>query len=190
MSGFGMTRTEAVALLDQHVTSDQLKKHCLASEVVMRRIAERLGEDAETWGLVGLLHDIDFDQTKETPEKHTIVGAEILRGRGIPEEYVRAVISHNEATPGWTPRTERLHHALACSEAVTGLVVATALVMPDRKLASVKPKSVRKRMNQAAFARNVDRGAIMECERLGVSVEDFCILAVEAMQSISDELGL
>jgi predicted hydrolase (HD superfamily) len=103
---------------------------------------------------------------------------------------VKAVTSHNEAIPGWTPRNTPLEHGLACCEAITGLVVATALVMPDKKLASVKPKFVKKRMGQSAFARNVDRNAILECETIGVPIEDFCALAVEAMQSISDKLGL
>jgi putative nucleotidyltransferase with HDIG domain len=176
--------------MKKHVTSENLWKHSLATEAVMRKMAERIGEDPETWALVGLAHDIDFDETKDNPARHTVVGAEILRSNGVAEIYVKAVTSHNEAIPGWTPRNTPLEHGLACCEAITGLVVATALVMPDKKLASVKPKSVKKRMGQSAFARNVDRNAILECETIGVPIEDFCALAVEAMQSISDKLGL
>jgi len=190
MGDFGLNREEVMALLEEHVSSGNLKKHLLASEAVMRKLAERLGNDVELWGLVGLSHDIDFDETKEDPERHTVVGAEILRSKNVPEEYIQAIQSHNEEIPGWTPRTTPLQHALACGEAITGLVVATALVMPDKKLASVKSKSVRKRMRMTAFARNVDRDAIMECEKIGVPLEEFCTLAVEAMQGISDELGL
>lgn len=190
MGDFGISREQLMELMQKHVTSDHLWKHSLATEAVIRKMAERLGEDAETWGLVGLAHDIDFDETKDEPARHTIVGAEILLSNGVAEKYVKAVTSHNEAIPGWTPRSTALEHGLASSEAITGLVVATALVMPDKKLASVKPKSVKKRMGQTAFARNVDRNAIMECEQIGVPIEDFCALAVEAMQGISDKLGL
>ncbi|MBN1902278.1 HDIG domain-containing protein [Candidatus Sumerlaeota bacterium] len=190
MGDFGITRDQLVELMKRHITSDHLWKHSLASEAVMRKLAERLGEDAETWGLVGLAHDIDFDETKDEPAKHAVIGAEILRSGGVAEKYVNAIMSHNEAIPGWTPRSAALEHALASSETITGLVVATALVMPDKKLASVKSKSVKKRMGQTAFARNVDRNAILECEKISVPIEDFCALAVEAMQGISDQLGL
>ena len=190
MSDFGLNRDEVMELINENITSENLLKHSLATEAVIRKLAEELGEDSETWGLVGLAHDLDFDKTKDDPKKHTIVTADILREKGVPEEYVRVIISHNEEAEGWTPRQTKLEHALACSEAITGLVVATALVMPDKKLVSVKPKSVKKRMKMTAFARNVDRDAIMECEKLGVPIADFCALAVESMRNISDDLGL
>jgi len=190
MSGFGLNRAEVIILLEKHIITENLKKHTLATEAVMRKLAMRLGQDPDLWGLVGLAHDIDFDETKDTPERHTLVGAEILRSHGVPEEYVKAIVSHNEKTPGWTPRSSALEHGLAASEAITGLVVAVALVMPDKKLASVKPSSVKKRMGQTAFARNVDRTAILECEKIGAPIEEFCALAVEAMQGVSSELGL
>lgn len=190
MSDFGLTRDQALVLLNRHVTSENLLKHSLATEAVMQGLAERLNEDIETWGLVGLLHDLDFDETKDTPPKHTLVASEILLENNVPEKYVKAIMSHNEEIPGWQPRTTTLEHALACSEAITGLVVATALVMPDKKLASVKPKSVKKRMNMSAFARNVDRDAVRECEMIGVPLPEFCRLAVECMNKISDDLGL
>ena len=190
MGDFGLNREQVMALLKEHVKTGNLLKHMLASEAVMRKLAVHLAEDADLWGLIGLAHDLDFDETKDQPEKHTLVGAEILREKGVPEEYVRVIISHNEEVPGWEPRSKKVEHALAAAEAITGLVVATALVMPDKKLASVKPKSVKKRMRMTAFARNVDRNAIMECEKIGVPIADFCALAVEAMQGISDELGL
>ncbi|HOE64589.1 MAG TPA: HDIG domain-containing protein [Candidatus Sumerlaeota bacterium] len=190
MGIFGLSRDKVMQLLDEHVITDHLRKHSLATEAVMRGLAARLNEDAETWGLVGLVHDLDFDETKDDMSKHTIVAAEILRSHNVPEEYVSAIISHCEHTPGWQPRTKPLEHALAASEAITGLVVATSLVMPDKKVASVKPKSVRKRMGETAFARNVDRNAILECEKLGVPIEEFCEIAVRAMQGIAEQLGL
>lgn len=104
MGGFGISRDEVLSLLGKHVTSENLMKHMFATEAVMRKLAERLGEVPERWGLVGLSHDIDFDETKNEPTKHTLVGAEILRAQGVPEEYVKAIVSHNEKTAGWTPQ--------------------------------------------------------------------------------------
>jgi uncharacterized protein len=190
MENFGLSREEVLHILGKHVCSDNLMKHLLASEAVMKKLAERLEENATLWSLIGLSHDVDFDETKDDMPNHTVVGAAILREHNVPEEYIKVIMSHNETTPGWKPRSTRLEHGLACSESITGLVVATALVMPDKKLSSVKAKSVKKRMKMSAFARNVDRSAIMECEEIGIPIADFCALAVEAMQEISTELGL
>jgi putative nucleotidyltransferase with HDIG domain len=189
MPDFGMTRDEVLALMSEHVRSDVLFKHCLATEAIMRKLAERLGEDADTWGLIGLIHDLDFDETKDEPKRHTLVAAETLRARGVPEEYVQAIISHSDCEAR-KPRETKLEHALSAAETITGLIVAAALVRPDKKLASVEAKSVRKRMKEKAFARNVDRDAIMECELIGVPLDDFITLSLSAMQSVSNRLGL
>ena len=186
---FGLTRDEVWELIQQNISTEVLVKHSLATEAIMRALAERLGEDPEIWGLVGLAHDLDFDKTKDTPHQHTLVTAEILREKGVSEEIIAAIIGHNEAAEG-SVRQKPLDHALACAESVTGLIVATALIMPDKKLASVKPKSVRKRMKEKAFARNVNRSAIVECEKLGLELDEFLTLSVQAMQGVSDELGL
>lgn len=189
MGRFGLTRDEVISLLNEHITNENLRKHCLATEAIMRKLAERLGEDVDDWGLIGLAHDIDYEQTKDEPERHTLVTAEILRQKGVPEDYIRAIISHNEAVPG-SQRTTPLEHLLSAAENMTGLIVATALIMPDKKLASVKPKSVRKRMKEKAFARSVDRSAILECEQAGIPLDEFIQLSLQAMQEISDQLGL
>lgn len=188
MSGFGLNREEALSLLNQHIKNLNLKRHCLATEAIMRRCAEFLGEDPETWGLVGLLHDLDYEETKDSPERHTLVTAEILRQKGVPEEHIKTIISHNEAVPD-SERKQPVEYLLASADNITGLIVAAVLVLPDRKLASLKPKSVRKRMKEKAFARSVDRQAIQDCEKAGIPLDEFIQLSVSAMQSIAEELG-
>jgi len=184
-----MERERALALLREHLKDDRLVKHCLASEAIMKALAARLGEDPETWGLAGLLHDIDFEATRDTPERHTLVAAELLAHEGVPEEVITAIEEHNADAIG-IQRASKLGIALASAETLTGLVVAVALVMPDKKLASVKPKSVIKRMKEKDFARAVNRDIIRECERIGLGLEDFVTLSVAAMQAAAGELGL
>jgi len=184
-----MTRDEAYALLCEHVKAGNLRKHCLATEAILRALARRLGEDEELWGIVGLVHDLDFEQTADAPAEHTRITCEILGRKHFPPEALQAVKEHNAEALG-IARESRLGIALACGETITGLIVATALVYPDKKLASVKASSVRKRMKKKDFARAVSREIIGECERLGLPLDDFIALSLEAMQSISPALGL
>jgi len=183
------TREKALGLLRQHVTNEILIKHCLASEAIMRALAARLGENADHWAVAGLLHDLDFEQTKDTPSEHGARTAEILAREGVPADIIQAIREHNAEALG-IPCQSRMGIALSCGETVTGLIVATALVQPDKKLASVKPSSVRKRMKEKAFARNVSRERICECEKLGLLLDDFLTLSVEAMQGVATDLGL
>lgn len=186
---YGMTRAEAIQLVREHVKSPNMFNHCLAAEAVMRALAEKVGEDREKWGLAGLLHDLDAE-THTDLDVHTRETARILREHGVDEEIVEAIRLHNEqAHPGET-RSTQFHHLLAAGETITGLIVATALVYPDKKLASVKPKSVRKRIKEKAFAAGANREVIRECEEGGVPLEDFCDLSLAAMQGIAGELGL
>ena len=184
-----MTREEAVQLLEQHLGSDVLRKHCLATEAIMRRLAAELGEDADRWGLAGLLHDLDFESTKDTPERHGAVAEGHLRDAGVDDEIIDAIRHHNAEGLG-LERSTNFHHALAAAETITGLIVATALVYPDKKLASVKPKSVLKRMKKKDFARAVSREIIMECERFGMPLERFATVSLESMTDIAEALGL
>ena len=183
-------RTGALAKLRETVETDWLVKHCIAAGAVMRAAAERLGGDPDAWEVIGLLHDVDFDVTKDDPARHTVPAGEWLREWGFGETSVRAVLAHNEMAEHGVKRESTLDFALSACESITGLVVATALVMPDKKLASVKPKSVKKRMKEKAFARKVSREEILQCERIGIPIAEFCELAVAAMQGVSDELGL
>jgi putative nucleotidyltransferase with HDIG domain len=171
------------------VKNENMVKHCLAAEAVMRALAERLGEDKETWGLAGLLHDLDVEITNADLNVHGLETVKMLEQHGIDPEIVEAVKMHNEQAHG-EKRSALFHHALAAGETITGLIIATTLVYPDKKLASVKPKSIVKRMKEKAFARSVDRDIIRECEQIGVPLNEFAELALKAMQGISDELGL
>ena len=184
-----MARDEALSLLRENMRNENLVKHCLASEAIMRALAQKLGQDEDTWALAGLLHDIDFEQTSDAPDKHGLIGAEILAAKGLAPEIIDAVKAHNADGLGLERSTE-FHHALACAETITGLVVATALVYPDKKLASVKASSVKKRMKKKDFARNVSRETIMECEKIGLSLDEFVEISLTAMQGIAEDLGL
>ncbi|MCK4417564.1 MAG: HDIG domain-containing protein [Candidatus Latescibacteria bacterium] len=184
----GITRQQAWELLNQKVGSVNLIRHCLASEAIMRALAERLGKDVEQWGIAGLLHDLDFEQTRDEPSRHGLMAALVLAKRGVSPEIVRAVKSHNEETG--TRRQTLLDFALASAETITGLIVAAALVHPGKELSQVKVKSVLKKMKQKEFARNVDRQIILECKNLGLSLEEFVQISLRAMQAISDQLGL
>ncbi|RKX75863.1 MAG: hydrolase [Spirochaetes bacterium] len=183
-----LTRKEATELLDKWVSTDTLKKHSLATAAVMESMAEKLGEDRDHWWVVGLLHDLDYDLTQD-PAEHGKKSEEILSNKDFPEEYTRAIKAHNAEGLGLERKT-KLDFALTCSETVTGLIVATALVMPDKKLASVKPSSPIKRMKKKDFARNVSRERILECEKIGMDINSFMETALNAMKKISDQLDL
>ena len=184
-----MDRDKALALLKAQVSEDNLVKHCLATEAIMRALAQKLGGDPDLWGLAGLLHDLDYDRTKDDIKKHGLITAEILRAEGFSGEVIEIIQAHNAENLGLT-RTKPVHYAIAAAETITGLVVATTLVYPDKKLASVKPKSVKKRMKEPRFAAAVRREHITLCEDAGIPLDEFIVLSIEAMKSISNELGL
>jgi putative nucleotidyltransferase with HDIG domain len=185
----GITRRASLGLLEKHVKADSLVKHCLATEAIMRALARRLGGNEEAWGTAGLLHDLDFEDTKDSPRLHGLKTAQTLASEGVDSEVIESIKAHNAEALG-IDRNTTFAHALAAAETITGLIVATALVYPDRKLASVKPSSVTKRMKKKDFARAVNRDIIMECEQIGLSLPQFAELSLKAMQDISDELGL
>lgn len=185
-----MQREKALELLRSRVKSENLVKHCLASEAVLRALAARLGGDPGLWGLAGLLHDIDVELTAGDAARHTHEAARILAEQGLPAELIEAVKLHNEAAHPGRKRSDLFQRALAAGETVTGLITATAMVYPDRKLSSVKVSSVVKRMKDKRFAASVDRGIIMECESLGLKLEEFVELSLGAMQGVAGDLGL
>jgi putative nucleotidyltransferase with HDIG domain len=182
-----ISRENAYKLLNQHIQNANMIKHCVASEAVLRAIAGKLDKDQKEWGIAGLLHDIDVEITNADPYKHGPHAAVMLDGLLSPEA-IDAIVMHNEIATG-KERTTVFQHALAAGETVTGLIMATAMVYPDRKLASVKTKSITKRMKEKAFAASVKRENILECELIGIPINDFAELALVAMQEISDELG-
>lgn len=184
-----MNRNEAERLLKRYVRNDKMLYHCYASEAVMRALAKKLGRDEDKWGLAGLLHDIDSEITNADPLKHGLVAEELLRDEGIEEDILDAIKMHNEEATG-LDRTTEFQHALAAGETITGLIYATALVYPDKKIKDVKAKSITKRMNQSAFAASVSRANILECEKIGLSLNDFTEIALDAMKEIADKIGL
>ena len=176
-----------VELLNKHVSNPKMIAHCLASEAVLRELARKFGEDEDVWGIAGLLHDLDVEITNADPKSHALVAAEMLQNV-LPAEAVDAIKMHNEEATGM-PRTTRFQHALAAGETITGLIFATALVYPDKKIASVKPKSVVKRMKEKQFAASVNRDTVMECERIGLSLDEFVQLSLNALIPIAPTLG-
>ncbi len=183
-----MKREEALSLVKEEVKNKNLLKHMLAVEAVMRRLAGELGEDEELWALAGLLHDLDYDKTVDDPERHGLLGAQILEERGLPEALIQAVKAHNPAL-GVERRTP-MDKALYAADPVTGLLVAAALVHPQKKLAAIDLEFVMKRFKEKSFARGADRGQIETCRELNLSLEQFLALSLEAMQSIAADLGL
>jgi putative nucleotidyltransferase with HDIG domain len=186
---YGIEREEALELVREHLSNPHMVNHSLASEAVLGALAAKLGEDVEKWRLTGLLHDLDSESHNDL-DVHTRETARILSERGVDPEIVEAIRLHNlQAHPG-EQRTTPLQHGLAAGETLTGLIVAAALVNPARKLAAVKPKSVKKRFKEKAFARGANREIIVECEKLDMTVPEFLELGLAAMQEIAEEIGL
>ncbi|HBM14874.1 MAG TPA: hydrolase [Lentisphaeria bacterium] len=184
-----MNRNEAIKLLDEYIKNPNMIKHSLASESVMAKLADKLGYDRDKWAMAGLLHDLDVEITNADLKIHGKETARILREYNLDPDIIDAITRHNEGSTE-LKRETHFHFALASGETITGLITATTLVYPDKKLSSVKPKSVVKRMKEKAFAASVNRDIIMECEKLGMSIEEFAQLSLNAMQSINLELGL
>ncbi|MDD4767149.1 MAG: HDIG domain-containing protein [Desulfotomaculaceae bacterium] len=183
-----MNRDEAYALLKKNLTNKNLINHSLAVEAVMRRLAEHFNEDVEKWGLAGLLHDIDYDRTKEDPARHSIEGAEILAGLGLPDDIVYAVKVHNSRHG--LPRLSLMDKALYATDPLTGLIVAGALIRPEKKLAAIDVPFLLNRFSEKSFARGANRETIKACSETGLSLEDFMELGLEAMQGIAAALKL
>ncbi len=183
-----MTREEALDSVLENVESKNSVKHMLAAEAIMRGLAKRLGEDEEEWGLTGLLHDIDLELTEGDMTLHSTLGADLVRDMGGSEAMAQAILTHNE-THG-IARESRLDKALFCADPLTGLITASALVRPDKKLASVEAKSVRKRFKAKSFAAGANRESIAACDELGLELDEFIGIGLKSMQGIAGDLGL
>lgn len=183
-----MTREEAYKLLKQHLKTNNLVKHSLAVEAVMRRLAKHFDEDVEKWGLAGLLHDIDYDRTKDDPQRHSIEGADLLAELGLPEDVVYAVRVHNEAHG--LPRKSLMDKSLYSTDPLTGLIVAAALIKPEKKLSAIDVEFLKKKFGEKSFAKGANREIIMACSEMGLELEEFLSLGLEGMQAISKEMGL
>ncbi|AMW32644.1 HD domain-containing protein [Fervidobacterium islandicum] len=180
-----MTREEALELLKTHVTNRNLINHCLACEAIMRRLARHFGEDEEVWGLAGLLHDLDYDYTKDKPEEHGFKSVEIL-GDSVTEEIKNAILAHCEKK---TPET-LMERALYAVDPTSGFIVAAALIRPEKKLNVVDVPFLLNRFKEKGFAKGANREQMKSCEDIGLSLEEFYALSLEAMKEIANEIGL
>jgi putative nucleotidyltransferase with HDIG domain len=181
-------RAEAEKLLHHHLKNKNLIKHSLAVEAVMKGLAGHLEENQELWGIAGLVHDIDYDSTKDDMAKHSLEGARILEENGFSEELVYAVKVHNHAHG--LPRKSLLDKALYAADPVTGLITAGALILREKKLCSVDVPFLIKRFAEKSFARGANRETILSCTELGLNLDEFLAISLLAMQEISQELGL
>ncbi len=183
-----MNRKEVIASLKENVENRNLIKHMLAAEAVMRALARRLEEDEEEWGLTGLLHDIDVELTDGDMGSHSKLGADLARELGADEAIAHAVLAHNPAHG--VSLESRLDKALYCADPLTGLIIAATLVRPDKKLAGLDASSVKKRFQEKRFALGADREQIAACAELGLELDEFIALGLEAMQAIAEDLDL
>ena len=182
-----ITREDAWKLLTEYTQKEGLIKHALAVEAAMRAYARKFGEDEEAWGIVGLLHDFDYEKYPSM-EDHPFRGAEILRQKGYPEEWVTAILGHANHTG--VPRETLMAKALYAVDELCGFITAVAYVRPNKKLSEVKVKSVKKKLKDKAFARQVNREEIRQgAEELGVELDEHIGFVLQAMQEIAEELG-
>ena len=190
-----INRTEALGLVKKKIKNKNLINHCLAVEVIMKALARGLNRKAgsdiyeeEKWAMTGLVHDIDYDQTADDPQRHSIVGADFLKDLGFTDDIVYAVKAHNEIHG--IPLISEMDKALYAADPISGLIVAAALIRPEKKLRAINPDSVMKRFGEKAFARGANRQQIKECEKLGFTLKEFIDISLSAMQAIDRELGL
>jgi putative nucleotidyltransferase with HDIG domain len=183
-----VTREEALDSIRANIENKNTIKHMLATEAIMRALARRFGEDEYEWGLTGLVHDIDMELTEGDMSTHSRLGADIARELGASEAMAHAILCHNQAHG--IPMETRLDKALCCADPLTGLIVAAAMVRPDKKLAGVEVKSVRKKFKEKSFAAGANREQIARCADLGLELDEFLELGLDAMKGVAPQLGL
>jgi lysyl-tRNA synthetase, class II len=196
----GIDLKGAQELVDKHIVDNVTKLHLIESQAIMQGLAHHFKEDEEKWGILGLLHDIDWDLTKDDTKQHCIKAVEILKKAGVSEQAVNIIQAHcyGQGSDKFIgpeelkdkKRTQRVEHALAAAETLTGLIVASALMQPDKKLASVKLSSLKKKFKSKNFAANCNREIMKECEKIGLSIDEFLEIGLTSMQNVSDKLGL
>jgi putative nucleotidyltransferase with HDIG domain len=183
-----IARDEALALVTERIPQRNLVNHCVATELIMRTLAERLGlgqADTDRWGLAGLLHDLDYAETAADPARHGLITAEELVGL-VDDETIHAILAHADKVPRETP----MDHALWCADPTTGFIVAAALVRPEKDIAGVQLKSLTKRWKEKAFAKGASREQMADCVQIGLERDEFLALALTAMQARAAEIGL
>jgi len=182
-----LNRDEILDSIHGNVQDKNMIRHMLATEAIMRVLAKKLGEDEEEWGITGLIHDIDVELVEGDMSSHGKLGADIAQEFGANPAMVHAVLCHNEAHG--VPRESKLDKALFCADPLSGLITAAALVRPD-KLSGLTTKSVMKRFREKSFAAGVNREQVAQCQEIGLELEEFISLGIEAMQGITSQLQL
>jgi putative nucleotidyltransferase with HDIG domain len=183
-----MNRQEALKAIKENIKNENLIKHMLATEAIMRALAGRFNENEDEWGLAGLLHDIDVEITTGNMSLHSKRGAEMVKHLGVNDTICHAILTHNEAH-GLSCES-RMDKALFCTDPLTGLITAGTLVRPEKKLASVEAKSIRKRFKEKSFAAGANRENIAKCSEIGMELDSFIELGLEAMKGVAADLGL
>ena len=182
-----MNRQEALELMKSKLKNKNLQKHTMATEACMRALAKHFNEDEELWGLAGLLHDLDYEETAKDAAKHGLITAQLLEGiGGIDKRIIYAVKAHAEHVE---PKSN-MDKAIFAVDPLTGLIVAATLMHPTKKIANVDTKFVLNRFKEKSFAAGANRDNIKTCENLGLSLDEFITICLQAMQGVSDELGL
>jgi len=194
MANLPITRQEAIELLENYDQKESDMNHYLESEAVMRALAEKLGKDIEYWGMLGLLHDVDWALTKDNLTEHAVKAIEILKEKGFDDKFIETVQSHGygaEEIPSLKDkkRTEKVEFALAASETAVGLIYAYAL-MRGKKISDMETKGLKKKFKDKRFAEKCNRDIIREIEQAGVTLDEFFELSIEAMKKIKDQIGL
>ena len=193
MSTLPITREQAWELLKKYNSDKTDLNHYLESEAVMRELAKKLGEDEEYWGMLGLIHDIDWGITKNNVQTHLTKAPEILKEAGFDDEFIDVILSHgcgfDIAGLKDKKRSEKIQHALAASETITGLIHAYALMRGGR-VSDMEAKGLKKKFKDKTFAAKIDRDIIKECEQLGLTLEEFFEVAINGIKNIKEEVGL
>lgn len=193
MTGLPLSREQAIELIKKYDSNERDMIHYLESEAIMRELAKKLKKDVEYWGMLGLLHDIDWGITKQNPKEHLTKAPEILKNAGFDDEFISIIVSHGYgcdcAGLKNKKREKLIEHALAASETLTGLIHSYAL-MRGNKISDMKVKGLRKKFKEKSFAAAVNRNIIKECEDIGLSLDDFFELSIKAIQNIKDKVGL
>ncbi|MFZ2188925.1 MAG: HD domain-containing protein [Candidatus Moraniibacteriota bacterium] len=194
MENIGITKEKAEQLLDEYIKDPITKLHMLESEVIMRALAKRFGEDEESYGIIGFLHDIDWDLTKNNTSEHCVKCQEILREAGGSEFLIETIQSHGygmDSIPAFRgkERSTNLQYCLVAAETLTGLIIASTLMQPDKKLSSLTLQSLKKKFKNKGFAARCNRELIKECEKAGIPLDEFLEIGLVALQRISDKLG-
>jgi hypothetical protein len=185
MRGIKMNRDEAIKILKEHVKTDNLVNHCLAVGAIMKGLAKEFGEDEERWEIIGILHDLDYEYTKDNPEIHAKKTVEIL-GDKLSEEEKNAILAHNEHAPLKT----KLDFSLYAADPMSGLITAAVYVRPDKKIEGLKSKSLKKKFKDKSFAAGANRENMKKIEDIGIELSRFFEISIESMKEIADELGL